>query len=84
MIAFFCIIDSGFVKGPGINFHGSDQIVRLTSSRLLQTRQITLEENRRRNTVDNSFPLPATDVGRDQEVFRRARRHPFIPGDHRD
>jgi len=66
MIAFFCIIDSGFVKDPGIGLHGCVQIVRLAGGRLFQTRQITLQENRRGNTVDDPLPLPAADVSRNQ------------------
>ena len=84
MIAFFCIIDSWFVKGPGIGLLWRVQIIRRTSGRLFQTRQITLQENRRGNAVDNPLSLPAADIRRNQQIFRRTGRHPLIPGNDRN
>lgn len=56
----------------------------LARRRLLQTREVTLEENRGGNPIDDAFPFPAPDIGGDQQIFRRTGRHPFIPGHHRN
>lgn len=54
----------------------------LAGRRLLQTRKVTLKQNRRGNPIDDTFPFPAPDVGGDQQILRRTGRHPFIPGHH--
>ncbi len=56
----------------------------LARRRLLQTREVTLEENRRGDPINDAFPFPAADIGGNQQILRRTGRHPFIPGHHRD
>ena len=43
-----------------------------------------MQQDRRRNAVDNAFSFPAADVGCDQQVLGRTGRHSLIPGNHRD
>lgn len=48
--------------------------------RLGEAFQVTLQQNRRRNPIDRSFPLFTTHVRGDQQVFRRFGRHSLVPG----
>jgi len=48
-----------------------------------QACQITLEQNRSGYTVDDALALLSTDVGGDQQIFRRFCRHSFVPQDQR-
>ena len=41
--------------------------------------QIALEQTRSGDAIDHTLPLFPADIGRDQEVFRRLRRQPFVP-----
>ena len=43
--------------------------------------EIALQKNCRGDTIDNSFSLFSTDIGGDQELFRRSSRHPLVPHD---
>ncbi len=45
--------------------------------------KVTSQENRRGNTIDDAFAFLPTDIGGDQQVFRRFGRHPFVPLDDR-
>lgn len=56
----------------------------LARRRLLQTREVTLEQNGCGDPIDNAFPLPTSDIGGNQEILRRTGRHPFVPGHHRN
>lgn len=38
-----------------------------------------MKENRGSDAIDGSLALFTADIGRDQEVFRRFRRHPLVP-----
>lgn len=41
--------------------------------------QIALEQNRSGDAINHTLPLFPADIGRDQEVFCRLRRQPFVP-----
>jgi hypothetical protein len=47
-------------------------------------RQITLQQNRCGYPVDRTFALLSADVCGNEQIFRRFRRHPFVPEDDRD
>jgi hypothetical protein len=52
--------------------------------RRFKARQITLEQNRSGDAIHHTLPLFPADIGRDQEVFRRLRRQPFVPQNNGD
>ena len=74
------MLDSWFVKRPGIVVLELAQGLFLAGRRLLQARKVTLEQNGGGDSIDDAFPLPSPDISGDQQVFRRAGRHPFVPG----
>lgn len=56
---------------------------RIRMGRRSHGRQIALEQQRGRHTVDRAFALLSADVRGDQEILRRFRRHALIPQDER-
>lgn len=46
-------------------------------------RQIALQQDSRGNPVDRAFAFFSADVCGDEQIFRRFRRHPFVPQDDR-
>jgi hypothetical protein len=60
------MIDSWFVKSPGIVVLRIAQGLLLCGRRLLQTREVTLEQNRGGDPIDDAFPFPAPDIGGNQ------------------
>lgn len=45
--------------------------------------KIASQENRSRNTIDDAFAFLSTDIGGDQQLFRRFSRHSLVPPDDR-
>lgn len=46
-------------------------------------RQIALQQNGRSDPVDRAFAFLPADIRGDEQIFRRFRRHPFVPEDDR-
>jgi len=56
----------------------------INSRRWFKTRQVTLEQNRCSDAIDDALSFLPAHVGSDQQIFRCLRRHPLIPQDERN
>jgi hypothetical protein len=46
--------------------------------------KVTLQQDCRRDSINGTLTFFSTDVGGDQQLFRRLGGHPLVPGDDRD